>query len=52
MFSIGDIPNEIAGIVVVRIAVVALLMCLLGALAPAWKAARTRPVETLQVTQV
>lgn len=52
IYSIVDIPNEIQGAVVLRITLVALIVCLLGALAPAWKAARARPVESLQVTQV
>ena len=52
MYSIGDIPSDIRAPVVGSIAVVTLVVCLLGALVPAWKAARLRPVESLQVTQV
>lgn len=52
LYSIGDIPSDIRLPVVGSIAVATLVICLLGALVPAWRAARLRPVESLQVTQV
>jgi lipoprotein-releasing system permease protein len=52
IYAIGDIPNQINPKVVVVIVLSAIAACLAGALIPSWQAARQKPVETLQVTQL
>ena len=52
IYAIGDIPNRAEPNVLVIIFCSAIVACLLGALLPSWKAAKQRPVETLQVNQV
>jgi len=49
IYAIGEIPNRVELKVVVAIFLSAIAACLVGALVPSWKAARQRPVETLQV---
>jgi lipoprotein-releasing system permease protein len=52
IFAIGDIPNQIELSVLAAIILSAIFACLAGALVPSWQAARVRPVETLQVSQL
>jgi lipoprotein-releasing system permease protein len=52
LFAIGDIPSQIQMEVVVIVVLCSVGVCLLGALVPTLKAARTRPIETLQVSQL
>lgn len=52
MYAIGDIPNAIDLKVLGIIIVSAIAACLVGAVVPSWQAARLRPVETLQVSQL
>ena len=52
LFAIGDIPSQIQTHVVLAVAACAVGVSLLGVLVPALKAARMRPVETLQVGQL
>ena len=52
MFAIVKIPNEIDGGMMVMIGVFAMLSCWVGALIPAWQAARLQPAKTLQVSQL
>jgi len=49
---IGDIPNAIDLNVLVVIILSGIVACLIGALLPSWQAARLKPVETLQVSQL
>jgi len=52
IYAIGDIPNRVDFTVLAVIVASAIAACLAGALIPSWQAARTRPVETLQVAQL
>jgi lipoprotein-releasing system permease protein len=52
IFAIGDLPNRAEPKMLVVITLSAIVVCLVGALVPSWQAARQKPVETLQVTQV
>jgi lipoprotein-releasing system permease protein len=52
IYAIGDIPNAIDLEVLAVIIVSAIGACLIGALIPSWQAARQKPVEILQVTQL
>jgi len=52
IYAIGDIPNQVEFKVLVVIILSAILACLAGALIPSWRAARLKPVETLQVSQL
>jgi lipoprotein-releasing system permease protein len=52
IFAIGDIPSQIEVGVLIVIAVSAIAACLVGALLPSWRAARLRPVDSLQVSQL
>lgn len=52
MYAIGDIPNVMDLQVLVVIVFCAILVCLLGAYIPSRQAARLKPVETLQVSQL
>ena len=52
LFAIGDIPSQIQMKLVVMVVLCSVGVCLLGALVPILKAARTRPIETLQVSQL
>ena len=52
IYAIGDIPNQVDAKVLAVIIVSAIAACLVGALVPSWQAARLKPVETLQVTQL
>jgi len=47
IYAIGEIPHEVEFHVLAVIAFCAIVACLIGALVPAWGAARLRPVETL-----
>jgi len=50
--AIGDIPNQIDPVMVVLIGLCAVAACLVGAVIPAWQAARLRPIKTLQVNSL
>ncbi len=52
MFAIDEIPHDIDTQMMVMIGLFALLSCWVGALIPAWQAARLQPVKTLQVSQL
>ena len=52
IYTIGDIPSRIELRVLIVIVLSAIAACLVGALVPSWQAARSRPVETLQVSQL
>jgi lipoprotein-releasing system permease protein len=52
IYAIGDIPNRVEFHVLAIIVGCAILSCLLGALFPAFSAARLRPVETLHTGPV
>jgi len=52
IYAIGDIPNQIEFRVLTVIVLSAIIACLAGALVPSWNAARLKPVETLQVSQL
>ena len=52
IYAIGDIPNQVEFKVLAAIVLSAIVACLAGALIPTWQAARLRPVETLQVSQL
>ena len=52
IYAIGDIPNRAEPGILFIIFCSAIVVCLLGALLPSWKAAKQKPVETLQVNQV
>jgi len=52
LIAVQEIPHRVQMGVVVTILVCAVLVSLAGALAPALRAARTRPIETLQVNQL
>jgi lipoprotein-releasing system permease protein len=52
MFAIDEIPHEIDPQMMLLIGLFALLSCWVGALIPAWQAARLQPVKTLQVSQL
>jgi ABC-type lipoprotein release transport system permease subunit len=52
IYVIGDIPNQVEFKVLMAIIFSAIFACLVGALIPTWQAARLKPVETLQVSQL
>jgi len=52
MYAIGDIPSAIDLKVLVVIILSAIAACLVGALVPSRQAAKARPVEALQVSQL
>ena len=52
IYAIGDIPNKIEFEVLAPIVLSAIAACVVGALIPSWQAARLKPVETLQVSQL
>jgi lipoprotein-releasing system permease protein len=52
IYAIGDIPSKVEFKVLVIIMFSAIGACLAGALVPSWKAARLKPAETLQVSQL
>ncbi len=52
MFAIDEIPHDIDLQMMAVIGLFALLSCWVGALIPAWQAARLQPVKTLQVSQL
>jgi lipoprotein-releasing system permease protein len=52
LYAIGDIPNAVDLKVLGVIILSAVAACLIGAVIPSWQAARLRPVETLQVSQL
>ena len=52
IYAIGDIPNQVDAKVLAVIVLSAIVACLVGALVPSWQAARLKPVETLQVSQL
>jgi len=52
LIPVREIPHRIQIEVVVTVVSCAVLVSLLGALAPTLRAARTRPIETLQVNQL
>jgi len=52
IYAIGDIPNQVEFKVLAAIILSAIVACLAGALIPTWQAARLKPVQTLQVSQL
>jgi len=52
IYAIDDIPNKIEFDTLAIIIISAIVACLVGALLPSWQAARLKPVETLQVSQL
>jgi len=52
IYAIGDIPNQVSPKVLVVIVISAIIACLVGALVPSWQAAKSKPIETLQVNQL
>jgi lipoprotein-releasing system permease protein len=52
IYAIGDIPNSIDSKVLAGIIFSAIAACLAGAWIPSRQAAKLRPIETLQVSQV
>ena len=52
IYAIDDIPNKIEFDTLAIIIISAIVVCLAGALLPSWQAARLKPVETLQVSQL
>lgn len=52
IYAIGDIPHQAEPKLLVIVFFSAIMVCLIGALLPSWKAAKQTPVETLQVNQV
>ena len=48
VYYISGVPTQVAVSDVTMIALVAMLMCLLATLYPAWRASRTDPVEALR----
>ena len=52
IYAIGNIPNTIDLKVLSVIILSAIAVCLVGAFLPTWRAARLKPVETLQVNQL
>jgi lipoprotein-releasing system permease protein len=50
--AIGEIPNQIEFRLLAVIILSAIAACIVGALVPSWQAARLKPVETLQVSQL
>jgi lipoprotein-releasing system permease protein len=52
IYAIGDIPHQVDPKVLGVIVLSAIAACLAGALLPSWQAATSKPIETLQVTQL
>jgi len=52
IYAIGDIPNQIEFRLLAVIILSAIAACIVGALVPSWQAARLKPIETLQVSQL
>ena len=52
IYAIGDIPSQVDAKVLAVIVFSAIAACLVGALVPSWQAAKQKPVETLQVSQL
>lgn len=52
IYAIGAIPNRVDPKVLSVIVLSAMAACLVGAVVPSWQAARRKPVETLQVSQL
>jgi lipoprotein-releasing system permease protein len=52
LYAIGDIPHQMRFDLVFVVACCALAACLIGALVPAYYAARLRPVETLNTRRI
>ena len=52
IYPIGEIPNQIEAKLFSGIIVSGIVACLIGALVPSIQAARRRPIETLQVSQL
>ena len=52
IYAIGAIPNQVDPKVLSVIVLSAMAACLVGAVVPSWQAARRKPVETLQVSQL
>ncbi len=52
IYAIGDIPNQVDAKVLAVIILSAIVACLVGALVPSRQAAKQKPIETLQVTQL
>ncbi len=51
-YDIRDVPNQISFKVLAAVIFAALAACLVGALVPSWRAARLRPVQSLQVSRL
>jgi len=52
IYAIEDIPHQMELRVLVVIVLSAIAACLAGALLPSWQAATSKPIETLQVSQL
>jgi len=52
IYAIGAIPNQVDAKVLAVIIFSAIVACWFGALVPSWQAAKQKPVETLQVSQL
>ena len=52
MYAIGDIPNAIDLEVLAGVILSAIVACLVGAVVPSWQAAKLKPVDSLQVSQL
>ena len=52
IYAIGDIPNQVDAKVLAVIVLSAIAACLVGALVPSCQAAKQKPVEILQVSQL
>jgi lipoprotein-releasing system permease protein len=52
IYAIGDIPNRVEFKVLAVIILSAITACLIGAIIPSYQAARLKPTDTLQVSQL
>jgi lipoprotein-releasing system permease protein len=48
VYLMSDLPAQVRAHDVLKVAVVALLLCLLATLYPAWRGARVQPAEALR----
>ena len=52
LYAIGDIPNNIDFEVLATVIILAIVACLAGGFLPSRQAARLKPIESLQVSQI